>query len=127
MEDRTSKIRKALKKAHRPYPNSPYPKEVREEAASLIVERRWAGEPWGRIADELGISVNAARWWHGRARRSRRLRGSSLLLPVRLKDVGERMETGQRGAGELVLTTPGGYRIEGLDVAGALQLLEVMR
>jgi predicted transcriptional regulator len=73
---------------------------------------RWSeGYSAGEIARALGISTETVRrWCKGAAR-------SAALVPVQIRE-----ET--RTSGSVCLVSPRGWRLEGLDLARALAVLE---
>ena len=87
------------------------PRELREEIASYARGRRAEGERVREIASEVGVSPESIRRWtasppeeHGRA-----------VLPVRVQE-----EIAHDG---IVVVTPSGVRVEGLDVEQAAELV----
>lgn len=84
------------------------PPVLRKKVVEFAEQGRREGVAVSRLADEVGLSVSGLRRWldKGRAR----------LRPVRVHEVSP------EGA-SLVLVTPGGYRLEGLDASSAADLL----
>ena len=87
------------------------PEALRTEIAAYAEQRRAAGARLKAIAHETGVSGESVRRWMAGA--PRRQRPAMVAVEIR-------SESG--GAGVVVLT-PGGYRVEGLDVVGAAALL----
>lgn len=86
------------------------PLPLREEIVQFTRECQRDGIAVGKVAQELGISESGlSRWLH--ATKSR-------LRPVRVADSPRVIDEAL-----LVLVTPGGYRLEGLDSASAADLL----
>ena len=95
------------------------PKPLRREAARYAEAEIRRGRSLHEVARELGISRSGlARWLR---------RGEGHIRPVRVLDGSAEpalppTEISPR-AGGLVLVTPGGYRLEGLDSAAAVEIL----
>ena len=82
------------------------PADVHEAALRYVRRRRDEGASQQRIADELGISQHTvSRWLRGGGGKSK-----SALVPVEIDYGTPKPRT------EIVVTTPRGLRIEGLDV-----------
>jgi transposase-like protein len=89
-----------------------YPEELKAIAVALAEERR--AEPLGRVASQLGISkVSLQRWIE---------QGE----PARFRPVEVEMESGRAPARGLILITPRGYRVEGLEAESLALLLRVL-
>ena len=85
------------------------PVELREKVAEFAKERKKEGAGVGEMAKRLGVSESGlGRWLDG---------GKPKLRPVRVAD----KQT--PSLDQLVLVTPGGYRLEGLSAASAADLL----
>jgi len=93
---------------------SPVPDGVRAEIATYAHTRRIDGASWRAIAEEIGFSVTAVQHWATAAR--------GALLPVAVR--ADSVEPVARPA--LVLTTPTGLRVEGLDVDTAAALVRAL-
>ncbi len=87
-----------------------YPAELRRLAVEVALERRQ--EPLSRIARELGVSALSLQRWIEQGEPAR-------FRPVQLRPAEPDRSTESQG---LILITPRGYRIEGLD-ASILALL----
>lgn len=85
------------------------PTDLREEAVGYCKSRQSAGDSLGRIAQDLGMSGSGLKRWLQKADGS--------LKPVRLKEDSPKRDG-------LILVTPLGYRLEGLSVATATDLLQ---
>ena len=84
------------------------PAALRDEIVELAQERKRDGFSVRKIAEELGVSESGlTRWLQS---------GSGRLRPVRVAE--ERSSHDQ-----LVLVSPGGYRLEGLSASGAAEVL----
>jgi predicted transcriptional regulator len=86
------------------------PEALRAEIAAYAEQRRAVGARVEVIARETGVSGESLRRWMAGAPRRR-----PAMVAVEIRP--------ERGGAGVVLLTPGGYRVEGLDVAGAAALL----
>lgn len=84
------------------------PRKLREEIADYARRRRAEGGRVREIASEVGVSPESIRRWASTAG------GDIVALPVRVQPDDE--------ASAIVVVTPGGVRIEGLDIAQATEL-----
>ncbi len=71
------------------------------------------------IAERLGVSCNTVYRWTAEARAGRERRESAAFVQVAVLSV----EPVNSPTVPLVLVSPGGYRVEGLDLAGLAELL----
>ncbi|MGH2608352.1 MAG: hypothetical protein ACRDHF_04620, partial [Tepidiformaceae bacterium] len=100
-------------------PTRRYPPRLRQEVTAYALRRIASGASLKLIASETGASLSTLqRWVRGAPRR--RWRRVELAEPAAAA-VGGREPMGA------VLVSPGGYRIEGLDVAGLASLLRGLR
>jgi hypothetical protein len=122
MKENSESLRQALKAIKRPRPNTAYPRGLRAKAATYIAKHRAAGE----VAKALGISINTATRWHDKSHPTSSSSARELFLPVQMKQ--REMADSIKGQREhLTLVVPGGYHLEGLDVADAARLLRALR
>ena len=84
------------------------PGELREKIAEFAKERKKEGVGVGEMANRLGVSASGLGRWLDR--------GKPKLRPVRVAEPTPSHD-------QLVLVTPGGYRLEGLSAASAADLL----
>jgi predicted transcriptional regulator len=89
------------------------PALLRAEIAGYAAERRAAGARMEAIARETGVSPESVRRWLVGAARRRRPTMSAVAVAIGPEQV----------AGGVVLVSPSGYRVEGLDVAGIAAVL----
>ena len=87
------------------------PEALRAQILAYAEQRRATGARVEAIARETGVSGESLRRWMAGAPRRRR----PAMVAVEIRP--------ERGGAGVVLLTPGGYRVEGLDVAGAAALL----
>lgn len=84
------------------------PTPLREEIVEFAQARRREGCSVKKIAEELGVSESGlSRWLPS---------GSGRLRPVRVAEK-------RSSPDQLVLVTPGGYRLEGLSASSAAEVL----
>lgn len=95
------------------------PPEVRRVVLAYADAARRGGRAWRDIAGVVGVSAAALHNWRNEdpAPRDRRPAARRLLAPVVVRD------DVARSARLLTLVTPAGHRIEGLDIAGAAELV----
>jgi len=91
----------------------PLPSELRERGKAYARARASAGASAAAIAVELGIAERTAERWL-------RPQASASLVPIR---VIEAPRTGPTWGAVVVVTTPSGLRIEGLDVDAVCTLV----
>jgi len=115
MESEARVIRDMVAALDRRLPTTPYPAEIRHRVGRYAQRRRDQGCSWHAIARETGISINALQKWTAAVRESRPPTG---LVPVQIRPCSEETIPAP------VLITPGGYRVEGLDLAGCALLLQ---
>ena len=94
--------------------------ELRSRVVAYARECRMRGERVGEIASRLGLVKRTLRRWLRRELVDESVEGFRPVSIVPMGWVG-----GGRGAG-LTLVTPGGCRVEGLDVESAAYLLQVL-
>jgi hypothetical protein len=91
------------------------PEGVRAEIAAYAHSRRVDGASWGAIAEEIGFSVTAVQNWAAAPARR-------MLLPVAVRPE----PAGSVAPPVLVLITPAGLRVEGLDVSTTVALVRAL-
>jgi len=94
-----------------------YPAEMRQRAAEYARKRAKAGDGVAEVSAELGVSEQTLRNWLAKA-------GPAFLRVTVDESVGSARAV---ATGSLVLVAPSGYRLEGLDLDGAADLLRVLR
>lgn len=105
---------RALLKANRPRSwNLGYPPAVRARVRTYIAARRAAGGTPTAIATELGLSRQSVMGWTVGAA------SAPVFVPVEVV-----LEPHSAAPPALVLVSPRGYRVEGLDAASIGALLE---
>lgn len=92
------------------------PEALRTEVIRYATERRRQGDDVRSIAGALGVSAESIRRWTGAAGPGR----ARALVPIVVRD------DGPASTGLLSVTSPGGYRVEGLTVATAASLLRAL-
>ncbi len=117
MDDRVQRLRSLLKAVRRG--RAPrgvrYPVALRAEVIGLAREGQGAGMRAGALAKQLGLPLGTITRWgrHVRRQRWRRIAMAPALPAVLLPPSAP------------VLVTPQGWRIEGLDVATLLRVLQL--
>lgn len=109
------RLLKRFRREAKARPNQKYPEELRRMAAKYARRRVTAGAAIASIAKELGVAEQSLRNWMGTDSDFRRVQ------------VIESVPAEQSDTGTLVLTSPSGYRLEGLDMDSAFQLLRTLR
>ena len=119
MEERSQELREAIARLERRHRNDPIPPPLRGEILVYTAARRETGATWHSIAQELGLSASGLQRWSAPAT------GESRMRPVRLRRglATELSSTSPSPAGAIVLVSPRGFRLEGLEVSQALELL----
>ena len=92
------------------------PEALRTEVIRYATERRRQGDDVRSIAGALGVSAESIRRWTRAAGPGR----ARALVPIVVRD------DGPASTGLLAVTSPGGYRVEGLTVATAASLLRAL-
>jgi hypothetical protein len=95
------------------------PDAVRGRVLAYARRRRAAGQSWTRIARTVGLSVGSLKNW------SRLPAAARTLVPVAVT-APSGVPTPAVPPAALVVVAPGGYRVEGLDVATASALLRAL-
>ena len=85
-----------------------YDKSLKERVMSFVLQERKSGRSWNALGEGLGISIQTLQKW-SRDRSS----VPSKLLRVRTKPL----------VGEVSLVSPSGWKIEGLSLSQALELM----
>ena len=88
------------------------PQPVREAVLAYVREARTNGREWSQITSKLGLSQGVLRRWQQPAPRRR---AATLLRPVSVKTTAS--------TAALSLVTPAGFRLQGLTVETAAELL----
>lgn len=121
MNSSLQEIRDSLSMLYRPHANTPYPESFKRLVVSYGHERLSSGQPFRALVLELGICGATLRTWLASVgdKASPVFTGCDadpIFLPVKVSSSAESSKS-------LVLVTPGGYRVEGLDTCIALDLL----
>ena len=92
------------------------PSEVKARVRLYVLGRRAQGATLTQIGEELGLSVrNVQRWSATRPG----ARPGRAIVPVAVEVIGERSTT-------VSVVSPSGYRLEGLGLEAAVQLLRAL-
>ena len=97
------------------------PDEVRQAVMAYVTEARAHDVSWDDISRAVGLSKSALiRWQRPRHRRM----PQRTIVPVAVEQ--DAVEAAGTPGGTIVVTTPSGYRIEGLRVDEAAALLRTL-
>jgi len=91
------------------------PDAVRGHVVAYARRARAAGQSWHRIARAVGVSVGSLQNWSGTPAPARTLVPVAVAAPAATVP-----------APPLVVVSPGGYRVEGLDLPTAAALLRAL-
>ena len=122
--DTARQIRAAIAAVERPYHCFPYPPDLRARVVGFARHRRTQGASWRTIGDEVGVDPSSVHGWcAGRPAgessegAGRGGRGDVGLVPVVVMAEPAPPAPRPSGSGSAMsLVTPGGYRLEGLDL-----------
>jgi len=95
-----------------------YPEQLRRQALAYASRRQKAGDSLKRISVQLGLRPQLLFYWQKKA-------SSNMLRRVRIAPTREVRATPVE-ARQLVLVTPRGLRVEGLDVKALAELLRAL-
>jgi transposase-like protein len=101
--------------AHEPARGKRYDRGLKARIVELAQLRRKEGASWKRIADEVGLPFETVRRWCIATEPKR----AQAMVPVRV--MAER-----RTERAVVVTSPGGYRIESLSLHEAIAVLRAL-
>ena len=110
MAKNIAELREALIQSRRGQVRWRCPQPLREEIVEYTRQRQDAGISVPKVAKELGMSASGLSRWLNAVQ--------AKLRPVRVAEVPPALSSSP-----LVLVTPDGYRLEGLDAASAAELL----
>lgn len=103
--------------AAQPRDNDRYPAELRRQAKRWAIRRRQEGAWWKEIAAEIGVSTSAViRWTNAADDDNEKRLASVALVPVHVVEPKAR-------AADLAIVSPAGFRIEGLSLEQAVEVL----
>jgi predicted transcriptional regulator len=111
--DRMAELRRSIAELGPRRRGARIPEDLRREIATYARERRDDGVTLDAVADEIGVSAETIRRYVQRKRSSREL--------VRVEVIPDAMEVDA-----LVVISPRGYRVEGLDLERAARLLRLL-
>lgn len=133
LTEESARLRERLRAGRPSVASQGYPPALRLEVGRHALRRREEGATWTRIGAELGLSRQSIRVW---VRRVEEAEPGGGFVPVALKGSPAALQTPSAApeapsthpeppsAAPLSLLTPQGHRVEGLDLHGALWLLE---
>jgi len=124
MEELAARVREALEQHGRPRGRTvPYPTEVRELAKAYVRRGRARGESWPALAERVGIKPSTLQNWYLRNGTAKK-NVSVAPLPVRVTPDVVESANEQR---TFAIVSPSGYRVEGLSIDEAAELLARLR
>ena len=100
----------------------PLPQALHAEVERYAALRRRAGASWRTIAESVGVSASSLQRWGARERSSAVRAGLRRVRVRREEAAGQAI-----ASATLVLISPAGFRLEGLGVAQALELLRELQ
>lgn len=114
-------------KAGRRSGSLPFPEALRAFAVRYVEHVRKTGGTMAQAAEKLGVSEPTLYAW-GKGKPAGRPRAlvaqkSAALVPVRVSEGRGAAATSIEGLQQVALVTPGGWRVEGLTLEGAVELL----
>lgn len=109
-----------------------YPPEVRREVVAFALRTRAAGWTWAQVGSAVGLPPTTPRRWvltaeaqgGGAADRERAEVTAPAVVPVEV--MGEAALPPSEAEVALTLVSPRGFRVEGLSLGAAAQLLAVL-
>jgi hypothetical protein len=119
MQARSEQLRQAIEKQRSAARSGRWrcAPSLRQEVVAHARFLRECGESVGSVASELGVSESALSRWLGEAQGQSGFREAKVIADSAVKDEG----------GGLVLVTPGGYRVEGLELRSIAALLRELQ
>ncbi len=118
-------LRQLLKQTRPRTPSLGWPVELRRRVARHAAARREGGEGWTSIGRSLGVGRNSVRSWVEALDEAPR---AGAMVPVIIAEPTTVSSPAPAPeptvAAELVLVSPRGFRLEGLDVSAAITALE---
>lgn len=121
MDHELSELRRALADQGPRGPGRRVPRLLRERVVAAIRRRREDGTSVAKLAVALGLSVETLRRWLDTAVEGPSSTGHPRPMPVAL------IGGAAQRPGALSLVTPSGFRVEGLSVETAAELLARLR
>lgn len=120
MDKPSEKLREAIARLRHRHARR-WPPGVRRQALEYAGLCRKQGRPWREVADQLGMNPETLRRW---SMGYRPPIATTALTPVEVVEV--RAPVAQCAPPALTLTSPSGYRVDGLDVPSAASLLRAL-
>jgi hypothetical protein len=114
-----SEVRAAVAALGRRGRTTRIPDAVRTRVLAYTRRQRAAGESWTRVARTVGLSIGSLKNWSRLPAVARTLVPVAVAAPAGVAPPAV-------PAAALVVVSPGGYRVEGLDLATASALLRAL-
>jgi len=129
MDKEARRIRKAIAALGERRPNEPFPDDIRHAVVAYAGRQRKRGRSWDWIGKQLRISGSSVSRWYGEEPSASSPASSpkteaqpTTLVPVQVQ---AEVEPEPADSG-LVLVSPRGFRLLGLQLSEAAQLLEAL-
>lgn len=117
MRERIMQFRKSAEAENADRDRRRYSPGLRQEAMSILAERRREGASVLVVAAELGLApVTLGRW-------QQKGKGAAAAVPFRRVEL---VRDANLASGRLRLLTPRGFALEGLDIASVMALLSAL-
>jgi hypothetical protein len=94
------------------------PDVVRARVVAYVARRRAEGASWNSLGQAVGLSATTLQRWQAKAQDSKAAR---VLVPVSVE--GNRAAVVATASSAVVLHSPTGWRVEGLEVGDAIVIL----
>jgi len=114
-------IREAISRLEASGPKRRYDRELREQIFEYTERWQRLGVSRPRLAEAAGLSIKTVDNWRRAARKSTAATATTAKAPVAVRIREDHRDS--RRPGGVVLVTPAGYRLEGLDAASALEIV----
>jgi hypothetical protein len=116
-------IREAISRLEASGPKRRYDRELREQIFEYTERWQRLGVSRPRLAEAAGLSIKTVDNWRRAARKSTTATATAMTAkaPVAVRIREDQHDS--RRPGGVVLVTPGGYRLEGLDAVSALEIV----
>ena len=137
MDRDARRIRAAIAALGEREPNQPYPAHIRAEVVAYAGRRRKRGRAWRSLGQAVGLdggtvrrgleAAEAAGTATGSCEAALRAKVEAEAEPVALVPVEvEAAPPAEQGGADLVLVSPAGFRLLGLDLVQAAELLRTL-
>ena len=122
MQAETDRIRDLVARCDRGWTTQPYADSVRSEVVEFATAARARGWSWQRTGEAVGLCETTVHRWVEALSTDQPRRPTTAMVPVDLVTQPPPEPT----TTQLVLVSPGGFRLEGLRLTEAAQLLAAL-